>query len=85
MKEPDFRKRKGGFHHYVRYRKTGRTRQAAGAGKHPPETAVIKKAQELGLHTVMGMEMLVNQVSAICKFILDWEAPEEAKKIGIDF
>lgn len=37
------------------------------------------------LHTVMGMEMLVNQVSAICKFILDWEAPEEAKKIGIDF
>ena len=46
---------------------------------------MIKKAQELGLHTVMGMEMLVNQVSAICKFILDWEAPEEAKKIGIDF
>lgn len=55
------------------------------AVSNPPETAVIKKAQELGLHTVMGMEMLVNQVSAICKFILDWEAPEEAKKIGIDF
>ena len=28
-----------GFKRYVRYRKTGRTRQAAGAGKHPPETA----------------------------------------------
>ena len=55
------------------------------AVSNPPETAVIKKAQELGLHTVMGMEMLVNQVSAICKFILDWEAPEEVKKIGIDF
>ena len=55
------------------------------AVSNPPETAVVKKAQELGLHTVMGMEMLVNQVSAICKFILDWEAPEEAKKIGIDF
>ena len=31
--------RKGGFKRYVRYRKAGRTRQAAGAGKHPPETA----------------------------------------------
>ena len=31
--------RKGGFKRYVRYRKTGRTRQAAGAGKHPPEAA----------------------------------------------
>ena len=50
------------------------------AVSNPPETAVIKKAQELGLHTVMGMEMLVNQVSAICKFILDWEAPEEARR-----
>ena len=29
-----------GFKRYVRYRKTGRTRQAAGAGKHPPEAAV---------------------------------------------
>ena len=28
-----------GFKRYVRYRKTGRTRQAAGAGKHPPEAA----------------------------------------------
>ncbi len=28
-----------GFKRYVRYRKAGRTRQAAGAGKHPPETA----------------------------------------------
>ena len=28
-----------GFKQYVRYRKTGRTRQAAGAGKHPPEAA----------------------------------------------
>ena len=27
------------FKRYVRYRKTGRTRQAAGAGKHPPEAA----------------------------------------------
>lgn len=31
--------RKGGFKRYVRYRKTGRTRQAADAGKHPPEAA----------------------------------------------
>ena len=29
-----------GFKRYVRYRKTGRTRQAAGAGKHPPKAAV---------------------------------------------
>ena len=28
------------FKRYVRYRKTGRTRQAAGAGKHPPKAAV---------------------------------------------
>ena len=28
-----------GFKRYVRYRKTGRTRQASGAGKHPPEAA----------------------------------------------
>ena len=28
-----------GFKRNVRYRKTGRTRQAAGAGKHPPKTA----------------------------------------------
>ena len=28
-----------GVKRYVRYRKTGRTRQAAGAGKHPPEAA----------------------------------------------
>ena len=29
----------GRFKRYVRYRKTGRTRQAAGAGKHPPKAA----------------------------------------------
>ena len=29
----------GRFKRYVRYRKTGRIRQAAGAGKHPPEAA----------------------------------------------
>ena len=28
------------FKRYVRYRKTDRTRQAAGAGKHPPKAAV---------------------------------------------
>ena len=55
------------------------------AVSNPPETAVIKKAKELNLNTVMGMEMLVNQVKAICKFLLNWEAPEEAKQIGIDF
>lgn len=55
------------------------------AVSNPPETAVIKKAKELNLNTVMGMEMLVNQVKAICKFLLDWDAPEESKKIGIDF
>ena len=30
---------RGGFKRYVRYRKTGRARQAAGTGKHPPKTA----------------------------------------------
>ena len=55
------------------------------AVSNPPETSLILKAKEQGLNTVMGMEMLVNQVKAICKFILDWDAPEEAKQIGIDF
>lgn len=55
------------------------------AVSNPPETAVIQKAKELNLNTVMGMEMLVNQVKAICRFILGWEAPQEAKQIGIDF
>ena len=32
-------KPEGGFKRNVRYRKTGRTRQAAGTGKHPPEAA----------------------------------------------
>lgn len=55
------------------------------AVSNPPETSVIKKAKALNLHTVMGMEMLVNQIKALCKFLLDWDAPDEAKQIGIDF
>lgn len=55
------------------------------AVSNPPETALIQRAKERGLGTVMGMEMLVNQVKAICKFILDWDAPAQAKQIGIDF
>ncbi|MBS6347322.1 MAG: shikimate dehydrogenase [Oscillospiraceae bacterium] len=55
------------------------------AVSNPPETSVIKKAKELNLRTVLGMEMLVNQVKALCKFLLDWDAPDEAKQIGIDF
>ena len=55
------------------------------AVSNPPETSLIKKAKELNLHTVLGMEMLVNQVKSICKFLLDWDAPDTAKQIGIDF
>ena len=34
-----------GFKRYVRYRKTGRTRQASGAGKHPAAGTIIGPGQ----------------------------------------
>ena len=37
--KPHFKNPERRFKRYVRYCKTGRTRQAAGAGKHPPKAA----------------------------------------------
>lgn len=55
------------------------------AVSNPPRTSVIQRAEVLGLNHILGMDMLVCQVAALCKFLLGVDVPEEAKNIGRDF
>lgn len=47
----------------------------------PPETTLIKRAKELGLKTVMGMDMMIAQMSEIFQFWYGVEPGPEEKSV----
>lgn len=55
------------------------------AVSNPPETGLIRAAKERGLGTLLGMDMLVEQMTTMFRFLLDVELPPEAREIARDY
>ncbi len=47
----------------------------------PPETALIKRAGQLGIKTVFGIDIIICQLQILCELFLDAKIGAEAKKM----